>query len=299
MSIQDLIASVNDRLTPTERRIAEAISADPSLLTFGTVTDLARCVATSPPSIVRFASKLGFGGFRDLQSQARESLSQQMKRPSHRIRRPEGSTSPIRVAVEDAVHATFDALADDRLAALVEPIVSAPSVWILSGETSMAGAMALHSGLSMVREQVTLVHEHSAGSDLCGAASGDTAVVLDFARYRRSSICAARTLAERGVSIVAITDGPLSPLASLTQTWVGLTIPAVGPFDSSIPAVIAAELLVAQVVRQIGDEARDRIDQLEALWEATGTFLNYSPRPDPKPRAPRLPDQGSSSTARN
>ena len=45
MSIQDLIASVNDRLTPTERRIAEAITTDPSLLAFGTVTDLADRVA--------------------------------------------------------------------------------------------------------------------------------------------------------------------------------------------------------------------------------------------------------------
>ncbi len=279
MSIQDLIASVNDRLTPTERRIAEAITADPSLLAFGTVSDLARQVATSPPSIVRFASKLGFGGFRDLQSQAQDNLAQQMRRPIHRIRRPQESMSPIRFAVEDAVHATFDALDQERLTALAEPIVRARQVWILSGETSMAGAMAMQSGLSMVRDQVAIVHEHSTGRDLCGAASGDVAVVLDFARYRRSSISAARILAERGVNIVAITDGPLSPLASLTQTWVGLTIPAVGPFDSSIPAVIAAELLVAQVVRLIGDEAHDRIDQLEALWEATGTFLRYSPRP--------------------
>ena len=52
MSIEDLIASMNDRLTPTERRIAEAVTADPSLLAFGTVSDLARHVAASPPSIV-------------------------------------------------------------------------------------------------------------------------------------------------------------------------------------------------------------------------------------------------------
>ena len=49
-------------------------------------------------------------------------------------------------------------------------------------------------------------------------------------------------------------------------------------FDSSVPAVIAAELLVAQVVSELRDEARDRIDQLEVFWQATETFLNYSPR---------------------
>ena len=45
-----------------------------------------------------------------------------------------------------------------------------------------------------------------------------------------------------------------------------------------MPAVIAAELLVAQVVSELRDEARDRIDQLEVFWQATDTFLHYSPR---------------------
>ncbi|MEM9084067.1 MAG: SIS domain-containing protein, partial [Planctomycetota bacterium] len=102
----------------------------------------------------------------------------------------------------------------------------------------------------------------------------DAAVVFDFARYRNHSITVARTLSELGVTLVAITDGPLSPLASLTRIWCELKIPAVGPFDSSIPAVTTAELLVAEVVYQLGDEAREHIDRLEALWQATGTFFN-------------------------
>ena len=124
--------------------------------------------------------------------------------------------------------------------------------------------------------QVLKMHEQSLGRDLSGAAPGDAAIVFDFARYRRSSVASARMLAKLGVTIVAITDGPLSPLASLTKLWCELRIPAVGPFDSSVPAVIAAELLIAQIVSDLGDRARDRIDQLEALWDATGTFIDDS-----------------------
>ena len=65
-----LIASVSDRLTPTERRIAQAVLEEPTLLAFGTVSDLAARVGTSRPSIERFATKLGFAGYRDLQQQA-------------------------------------------------------------------------------------------------------------------------------------------------------------------------------------------------------------------------------------
>ena len=280
MSIEDLIASVSERLTPTERRIAEAVSANPALLAFGTVSDLARQARTSPPSIVRFAAKLGFNGFRDLQNQARDGVSRQLERPGHRVRNPMGSLDPVRDRVEAAVHETFLALDDERLAALAAPLVTAESVWILTGETSMAGAHVLRSGLAMVRSHVTLVVEHAAGRELSSAGPGDAAVVIDFARYRRNAITAAQTLADLGVEIVAITDGPLSPLAAITPNWIGLTVPAAGPFDSSVPAVITAEMLVAEVVRQIGDAARERIDQLEALWESTGTFLRYQPRED-------------------
>ncbi|MFG0245878.1 MAG: MurR/RpiR family transcriptional regulator [Phycisphaerales bacterium JB052] len=279
MSLQDLIAPVSERLTPTERRICAMLLEDPTLLAFGTVSDLADRVGTSRPSIVRFASKLGFDGYTDLQNWIRDDLTQQLSSPSHRIRHGDGASGEIRSTVEDAVRSTFDALHDRKLDALAKPITQAPRVWVLSGETSMAGAIVLHSGLSMVRPDVHLVEEHSTGRELSSAEPGDTAVVYDFARYRRNSVTTARMLSELGVTIVAITDGPLSPLAGLTKHWCELKIPASGPFDSSIPAVLASELLVARVVKQLGEKALERIDKLETLWQATGTFLEYSPRP--------------------
>lgn len=277
MSIKNLIASTNDRFTPTERRIAEAVLDDPMLLTFGTVSGLADRVGTSRPSIVRFATKLGFEGYSELQQSTRDEVSQRLTSPSHRVRQQDESVTPIQMKIEEAVHAAFDALDNDRLATMAAPIVSATNVWVLSGETSMAGAIALTSGLSMIRPNVRLVDEHSAGRELCGALQGDVAVVFDFSRYRRNSVIAARTLSDLGVTIVAITDGPLSPLSSLTDIRCELEIPAVGPFDSSVPAVLAAELLVSQVVTELREEARDRIDRLEVYWQAADTFLNYSP----------------------
>ncbi len=273
MSIPNLIAAVNERLTPTERRIAEAVLADPTLLAFGTVSDLADRVGTSRPSIVRFATKLGFRGYSDLQEQARDGVSDQLSRPTERIRQQDTSLEPTRVALEESIGSVFEAVGQNRLAALAGPIVHAPSVWIITGETSRAGAYALLSGLTMIRPQVRLVEEHSSGRDLSSAKKGDAAVVFDFSRYRRHSITAAQTLADLGLQIVAITDGPLSPLASITDTWCQLKVPAVGPFDSSVPAVALAELLVSHVASALKEQARIRLDRTEAIWKATGTFL--------------------------
>ena len=272
-STTDLIAAVSSELTPAERRIARAVLAEPTLLAFGTVSDLASRVGTSRPTIVRFANTLGFKGYTQLQRHVRNDLSHQLARPSERIRHGGEAVLPARAAIESAVASVFDALEGDRLEELARPIVQAANVWILSGETSQAGAHAFQSGLSMIRPGVRSLEEHTLGTDLSDAGPGDTAVVFDFFRYRRQVTTAARVFSEAGVAIVAITDSPLSPLAEVADTWCEIEVPAIGPFDSSVPIVALAELLVARVARGLKDQATARIDRIETLWEETEIFL--------------------------
>jgi DNA-binding MurR/RpiR family transcriptional regulator len=273
VSAPELVAAVSGDLTSAERRIAQEVLAEPTLLAFGTVSDLARRAGTSRPTIVRFAKKLGFDGYAQLQRHVRSDLSHQLSRPSERIRHDEGQAPLVRVAIGNAISSVFEALEGDRLHMLTRPLVQAERVWILSGETSQAGARALFSKLSMVRPGVHLLDERTFGVESCDACPRDTAVVLDFFRYRRRVVEAARVLAREGLSLVAITDSPLSPLVELTDHWCEIEVPAVGPFDSSVPAVAIVELLVARVARELHDEAARRIDRIEAMWEKCEEFL--------------------------
>lgn len=271
-STLNLVAAASGELTPTERRIAKAVLDEPTLLAFGTVSDLANRVGTSRPSIVRFANKLGFDGYTPLQQHVRSDLSHRLSRPSERIRQDEKIAPPVRAVVNKGISSVLDALEDGRIAELAEPLVRAQKVWVVSGETSQAGAHALHSGLSMVRPGVRMLDEHSLGTDLSDAGAHDAAVIFDFLRYRRQVITAARALANAGVRIVVITDSPFSPLVEFAGTWCQIEVPAIGPFDSSAPVVVMGELLVARVAHQLNDDAKERIDRIEALWESTEAF---------------------------
>ena len=57
------------------------------------------------------------------------------------------------------------------------------------------------------------------------------------------------------------------------DTWCQIVVPAIGPFDSSVPVVALCEMLVAQVAKELHEDATDRIDRIEALWEETEAFL--------------------------
>ena len=273
-STKDLIAAVSSELTPTERRIAEAVLAEPTLLAFGTVSNLAGKVKTSRPSIVRFANKLGFDGYSKLQRHVRGNLARALARPSERIRHDdEWGMTATRSAIESAIRSVFEAVEGDRLQALVDPLVQAENIWILSGETSLAGAHAFHSGLSMVRPGVRLLEEHSMSTDLSSAGAKDAAIAFDFFRYRRQVTTAARLLTESGVRVLAVTDSPLSPLVEIADAWCEIEVPAIGPFDSSVPVVAMAELLVSRISKELHDQATARIDRIENLWEQTQVFL--------------------------
>ncbi len=267
-----LIGTVSDRLTRTERRIAQAVLEEPTLLAFGTVSALAEHVGTSRPSIVRFAAKLGFKGYRELQAHVRQGLSDHLSRPADRIRSEYNVAEAGRSELVAALESVFDVVEQGRFREFSKHIVGANRVWVATGESSRAGGYALHSGLSMVRENVHLIGENSIANDLTDAGPADVGIVFDFQRYRRATVLSAKTLASLGATVLAITDGPLSPLASMTEHWCQVSVPAVGPFDSSVPAVTAAELLVSQVAQDLKDSARRRIDRIESLWDATSTF---------------------------
>jgi len=265
--------SSRDRLTPTERRIAAAIVAEPTLLAFGTVSDLAHHVGTSRPSIVRFAAKLGFTGYPALQQSARAGLSQRLSTPSDRVR-GDRLTSAGDLRALTAALAPLEAIVESGLIGGLAPrIAAATAVWIATGETSKASAHALESGLGIIRADVHLLEDHSIGRALASAGPDDIALISDFSRYRRSAVVAAQALRAHSVPIVAITDGPLSPLAAFADTLIELSVPAVGPFDSSVSSVALAELIVAEVARVDLATVQKRIDRTEELWTVTGTFL--------------------------
>ncbi|NNE09980.1 MAG: MurR/RpiR family transcriptional regulator, partial [Gemmatimonadetes bacterium] len=125
-----LIGSVSDRLTKTERRIARAVLEEPTLLAFGTVSDLAARVGTSRPTIVRFATKLGFAGYTELQAFVQRGLSDHLSRPADRIRSGDYGAGGERAEIVAAVEAVFDVVDQGRFKEFSKRIVVADRVWV-------------------------------------------------------------------------------------------------------------------------------------------------------------------------
>ena len=69
-----------DRLTQSQKRIAEYIVEHPQAVAFSTVDQMAGELDVNPSTIVRFTYRLGLNGFPDLQERMRELVRGQLSR---------------------------------------------------------------------------------------------------------------------------------------------------------------------------------------------------------------------------
>ncbi len=285
-TLRERIASAGPALTPTERRLARLVLDDPTTIAFGTVADLAREAETSGPSVVRFAAKLDFDGYGDLQDHVRASLAEQLRRPTDRLRlaadTPPGVARADRTApagdLVEQVSRAVNTLDGDALVDAATGIARAPGVvWVLCAETSATPGTLLAGNLRLLRPGVRQLDGNppAMASQLAEARPDDAAVVVDFPRYESAIVAAATELAAADVTLIAITDGPFSPLASLADHWLGVDVAAVGPFDSVLPVVAVVELLIAETARLLRDRASERLDRIERLW-AEGRVFDHN-----------------------
>ncbi|MGZ3295000.1 MAG: MurR/RpiR family transcriptional regulator, partial [Xanthobacteraceae bacterium] len=69
-----------DRLTQSQKRIAEYIVEHSQAVAFSTVDQMAAQLDVNPSTIVRFTYRLGLNGFPDLQERMRELVRGQLSR---------------------------------------------------------------------------------------------------------------------------------------------------------------------------------------------------------------------------
>ena len=271
MSVVERIVEHAARLTPTERRIAEVLSTAPQTVAFGTVAQVAERAGSSGPSVVRLAVKLGYSGFVGLQAAVQAELASQLS-PVH-ARTNDEAPLDLLGRVErrelDNVAATLSAISadavDHAVARLADP---ARRVWVLGGEVTTPVAAVLAGQLASLRDGVTLLGGSPAalGKAVASMADGDVLVAVDVRRYERSVADAVALAGRGGVEVVAITDGPLSPLAAPPALPFFVDATGAGPFDSMTAAVAVANLLAAGVAAALGEASLRRREAVEEAW---------------------------------
>lgn len=262
-------------LTPAERKVGRALLADYPRAGLTTSATLANAAGVSPPTVVRFATSLAFPGFAALQEALRDEVAVSAQGPLGRDgwgSEPEAASTPTLTdaaqLLADSALATARSLHPSEWRRAVQAVAD-PTQTVLCVGGRYTGALAemLTTVLTAVRPGVHHLRDLF-GVDaawLVDLGPRTVVVAFDLPRYQASTIEVVALARARRATVVLVTDDRLSPAASDADVVLTASTVSPSPFASVTSTAVIIDLLLRDVLDELGPAAKDRLTQWEAV----------------------------------
>lgn len=257
-ALSDLIAARYESMQGQMRKIAKVAIERPTDFALHTVAAMAKVAHVQPSSMVRFAQSLGYPGFGELQAVFRSRLIEQTSSYGDRIdalraeratRNLVGPTANLVAFVDNgvaALHQLRDTISPGDLERATDVLSGADVIYILAQGRSFPVACYIAYALNRfgLRSQLLDGLGGMSAHRLSLARKGDALLAISFKDYASEVVELVAVAAGRGVPVVVITDGPLSPLASSATVRLDVEAGEAQPFRSLVAPMCLAQTLV-------------------------------------------------------
>ncbi len=285
--LQDRLIAHFDAMPPQMQIAAKHLIDHPQDIALMSMRDLARRLGVSPATMTRLAQFLGASGYEDLRREQADS-----------IRRGDGFAARAMAVAHNPPEALaqqmLDGLADQvaglaapdnlaRIASAAVTLAGARRVFVLGARSCHSVAWQFHYVLSLLGERTRLLDgPGGTGPDaLMRAEPGDALLVVSVSPYARHSLELAGLARAQALSVVAITDSAVSPLAGLADHLLVCPTASPGFFHSLTPALALSETLCALIAEADRDAALAGLERSDAQLHALETYASAIPRRGP------------------
>jgi len=224
--LEDLLGAILARhgtLSPRLQQVARYVLEHPNEIALTTTTELARRAGVQPSVLVRFSQAFGFPGFSGLQKVFQEALAAGAPSYAERVRRltngiPKATSALLRNLCEVnqvSLQNLADNLPAEDLDRAIAAIARAGTIHVMGQRRSHSLAVYLAYAL-MRTGKVAREIAGTAGTlaeEIRMMRAGDLLIAISIAPYSAETVEAVEWAAANGIEVVAITDGPLSPIA--------------------------------------------------------------------------------------
>jgi DNA-binding MurR/RpiR family transcriptional regulator len=281
MDFERLLQQHHPSLTPAQRRAADYILAHYDEAIFQTISELSRKAGVSEATVIRLTRTLGFEGYPGLQRMLRDSLQDRLStvtRVQESIRHAKDDGDILSKIIQQDIRnltQTLQSLSRDAFQQAVEDLLSARRIFVVGLRGSHAPALILSLYLQFLRKDVHLIAPGygDVWNQLLGIGPDDLVIGISFPRYTRLTVEILEYAKEQGTRVGAISDSPLSPLATAAD-WV---LPVSSSLDSFIEsfsaAVSVANALLTAVSVRNPEETVKALKAREAIWTSRKIYM--------------------------
>lgn len=265
-------------LTQAQKRIAEAIVENPEFVAFATLDKLSARLGIASSTIVRFAYRLGLDGYPELQERVRVLVRSRLRGADEDAHADAAvahlgestAAASLRRDLDNLSH-TVSELDAATLDKAIGIIGTARRVFFAGGLASGSlAAYAAHIFNRLRGDSRVLGHSDSA-ADVLDLTTTDVLVVFCFPPYASQTLRLLEAARRQDVSIVGITDSPLSPMGKVDVTLT-TRVSGTGPQNSLVAPMAIINVLLNGVAAQSPGSA-ERYHRLYGLLDDWNSFF--------------------------
>lgn len=280
--MQDMIDRLNQsgkRLSKGHRKIAQYIVEHYEKAVFMTASKLGESVGVSESTVVRFASAMGYEGYPQLQRSLQELVSHRLT-ANQRFEMsteidPREALGVVLKSDMQNLRATMEQMDVAVFEDVVNRLLSAKSIYVMGLRSAAPLAQFMGYYLNYIFDNVHLVSSGATDvfEEISKLKENDVLVGISFPRYSTRTLEAMRFAKRCGAQVVAITDGPMSPLADMADATLTARTDMASFVDSlAAPLSLINALLVALGLHR-KDALKEHFRQLESIWETYEVYL--------------------------
>lgn len=284
-TIADRLRERADELTRAERQLSDAILKNYPVSGLGTITTVAHAASVSTPTVARLVQKLGFSGFPEFQAHLRHELDEKISGPIAKRDRwvnnaPDGHIlNRFTEAVIDNISQSLGRI-DSQLFDSACDLLSDPErkIFVVGGRITRTLADYFFLHMQVIRRKVTHISSSSNAWPhyLLDINEGDVVVIFDVRRYENGTLRLAEMAKQRGAAIILFTDQWKSPISNHADYCFDSRIVAPSAWDSNVTCMLLAEIIIAEVQERHWDDTRQRMEELEGMFDRTRLFRKFS-----------------------
>ena len=280
--MQDMIDRLNQsgkRISKGHRKIAQYIVEHYEKAVFMTASKLGESVGVSESTVVRFASAMGYEGYPQLQRSLQELVSHRLT-ANQRFEMsteidPSQALSIVLKSDMQNLRATLEQLDTAVFEDVVKRLLSARAIYVMGLRSAAPLAQFMGYYLNYIFDNVHLVSSGATDvfEEISKLKENDVLVGISFPRYSTRTLEAMRFAKRCGAQVVAITDGPMSPLADMADATLTARTDMASFVDSlAAPLSLINALLVALGLHR-KEALKEHFRQLESIWETYEVYL--------------------------
>ncbi|MCC6889265.1 MAG: MurR/RpiR family transcriptional regulator [Hyphomicrobiales bacterium] len=273
-----------DKLTQSQKRIAEYIVENAESIAFSTVDQMATKLNVNPSTIVRFTYRLGLKGFPDLQERVRKLVRDQLSAGAKIESQQENSilahlngTAFGASLTQDLqnLRRTITGLSVDSLDAASEAISSANRVFVAGAFASFSAAYFLALTLDRIRGDIVLWGGERTfrASQALALGNKDCLVAFTSPPYAIDTYRVAELANEAGACVIAVTDTPISKLGQIADIVLPTHFTGSGMQNSFVASMAVANALLNGVAALDSSRTIERYGRLNKIVNRWGTFF--------------------------